>query len=90
MIVGEKIIEIAIKAVAKRFKLTKILKYVESPNELDKSVERLFKINHALEGRITHLEHDSHPKREFVRCKECEEIIRQSNKLIQAVGDETI
>lgn len=41
MIVGEKIIELVIKAVAKKFKLTKILEYVEKPNELDEAVERL-------------------------------------------------
>ena len=71
MIVGEKIIEIAIKAIAKKFKLTKILEYVEKPNELDSSVERLFKINHALEKRIGDLEMYSHPKRNFVVCDEC-------------------
>ena len=41
MIIGEKIIELVIKAVAKKFKLTKILEYVEKPNELDEAVERL-------------------------------------------------
>ena len=41
MIVGEKIIELVIKAVAKKFKLTKILEYVEKPNELDEAVARL-------------------------------------------------
>ena len=71
MIVGEKIIEIVIKAVAKQFKLTKILEYVEKPNELDKSVERLFKINTALAQRIGDLERYSHPKRNFVVCDEC-------------------
>ena len=90
MIVGEKIIDIAIRAIAKKFKLTKILEYVEKPNELDKSVERLFKIYHALEKRITHLEHNSHPKREFVRCKECEERITKTSELIQVTGDETM
>ena len=71
MIIGEKIIEIAIKAIAKKFKLTKILEYVEKPNELDKSVERLFKINTALAQRIGDLERYSHPKRNFVVCDEC-------------------
>ena len=71
MIIGEKIIEVAIKAIAKKFKLTKILEYVEKPNELDKSVERLFKINTALAQRIGDLERYSHPKRNFVVCDEC-------------------
>ena len=77
MIVGEKIIEIAIKAIAKKFKLTKILEYVEKPNVLDKSVERLFKIVQALEGRIGDLEMYSHPKRNFVMCDECKQQIKE-------------
>ena len=77
MIVGEKIIEIAIKAIAKKFKLTKILEYVEKPNELDSSVERLFKINHSLEGRVRDLEMYSHPKRNFVMCDECKQQIKE-------------
>ena len=78
MIVGEKIIEIAVRAIAKQFKLTKVLEYVEKPNELDKSVgrisksiDRLFTINQALEKRIRDLEVTSHPKRDFVICDEC-------------------
>ena len=44
---------------------------MEKPNELDKSVERLFKINTALAQRIGDLERYSHPKRNFVVCDEC-------------------
>ena len=75
MIIGEKIIEVAIKAIAKKFKLTKILEYVEKPNVLDESVERLFKINQGLAQRIGDLEkyYHNHPqsKRNFVVCDEC-------------------
>jgi hypothetical protein len=71
LIVGDKIIEIAIKAIAKQFKLTKILDYVEKPNENNKSIDRLFKISQALEQRIGDLETYSHPKRDFVICDEC-------------------
>ena len=77
MIVGEKIIEIAIKAIAKKFKLTKILEYVEKPNELDKKVDRLFKINQGLAQRIGDLEMYSHPKRNFVVCDECKQQIKE-------------
>tara|TARA_R100000306_G_C4252854_1_gene81308 strand:- start:19 stop:255 length:237 start_codon:yes stop_codon:yes gene_type:complete len=77
MIVGDKIIEIAIRAIAKKFKLTKILEYVENPNELDKSVERLFRISQALEKRIGDLETYSHPKRNFVVCDECKQQIKE-------------
>ena len=39
----KKIIDIVIKQLLKRFKLDKIQKYVEEPNELDKQVESLQK-----------------------------------------------
>ena len=71
VIVGDKIIEIAIKAIAKKFKLTKILEYVEKPNVLDKSVDRLYNITQALASRVRDLESDSHPKRDFVVCEKC-------------------
>lgn len=35
------IIQAAVKLLSKQFKLDKILKYVEEPNELDDEVERL-------------------------------------------------
>ena len=71
VIVGDKIIEIAIKVIAKKFKLTKILEYVEKPNVLDKSVDRLYNITQALASRVRDLESDSHPKRDFVVCEKC-------------------
>jgi len=41
MIVQKMIIQAAVKLLSKQFKLDKILKYVEEPNELDDEVERL-------------------------------------------------
>jgi|TARA_Y100000033_G_C2722193_1_gene98905 hypothetical protein len=41
MIVQKMIIQAAVKLLSKQFKLDKILKYVEQPNELDEEVERL-------------------------------------------------
>jgi hypothetical protein len=62
VIVGEKVIALVIKAVAKKFKLDKILKYVEEPNELDKRVELLEKM--------------AHPPKDFVICEECHKTIK--------------
>ena len=61
MIVGEKVIELVIKTIAKKFKLDKILKYVEEPNELDKRVELLEKM--------------AHPPKDFVVCEQCKKTI---------------
>jgi nicotinic acid mononucleotide adenylyltransferase len=41
MIVQKMIIQAAVKLLSKQFKLDKILKYVEEPNELDDEVESL-------------------------------------------------
>ena len=40
------IINSVIKLIAKQFKLDKVLKYVEEPNDLDKRVEMLEKMAH--------------------------------------------
>ena len=41
MIVQKMIIQAAVKLLSKQFKLDKVLKYVEEPNELDDEVARL-------------------------------------------------
>ena len=41
MIVQKMIIQAAVKLLSKQFKLDKILKYVEEPNELDDEVKKL-------------------------------------------------
>ena len=67
VIVGDKLIKLAgnyaLKLIAKKFKLDKVLEYVEKPNTLDKivavikkSVDRLFNISQSLEARITDIE----------------------------------
>ena len=53
-----------LKLITKQFKLDKVLKYVEQPNELDNKSEEL-------ENRIKILEAIAHPQREFVRCSKC-------------------
>ena len=74
VIVGDKLIKLAgnyaLKLIAKKFKLDKVLEYVEKPNTLDKmvgvikksidtvkkSIDRLFNISQSLEARITDIE----------------------------------
>ena len=51
-----KIVKVVVKLIAKQFKLDKILKYVEKPNELDDTVERLFNVSQNLEKRVKELE----------------------------------
>jgi hypothetical protein len=77
LIIGEKIIEVAIRAIAKKFKLDKVLAYVEKPNTLDESVERLFNINQALATRITELESVAHPSRNFIVCEKCKQEVKE-------------
>ena len=50
MLVQRMIVQAALKLVAKQFKLDKVLKYVEEPNELDEEVEQL-------KNRVNILEH---------------------------------
>ena len=66
----------AIRALAKQFKLDKVLSYVENDNELD------YKVN-SIEKRLDLIEKMAHPPREFVSCKTCEQ-------KIQSIGDEVI
>ena len=68
--IANKVIKGVIKLIAKQFKLDKVLKYVEEDNELDKQVLDLDK-------RILVLEKMAHPKRDFVLCKKCENVIKE-------------
>ena len=53
MILGEKLIGLLVKVVARKFKLDKVLKYVEEPNELDDKVDNLNDRVKLLEKYIT-------------------------------------
>ena len=57
-------IDSAILALAKQFKLDKVLSYVENDNELDVAVK-------SIEKRVDLLEKMAHPQREFVQCESC-------------------
>ena len=75
VIVGDKILKLAgdyaLKQIAKKFKLQKLLDYVEKPNDNNKSIDRLFTINQSLESRIGHVERILDSKRKFVICEKC-------------------
>ena len=66
--------------IAKQFKLYDIMKYVKEPNDADNRISdleiRLFQLGR----KVEELTKDSHPKREFVRCKECEKKIKENTK----------
>ena len=64
----KKVIDIAIKQIAKKHKLNKLLKYVEEDNELDKqmkvlqkTVSKQGKYIEELEKEVAILRKDSHP-----------------------------
>ena len=80
VIVGDKLIKLAgnyaLKLIAKKFKLDKVLEYVEKPNTLDKivavikkSVDRLFNISQSLEARITDIEKYYHNRPPQCKCE---------------------
>ena len=62
-ILVKKVMEIVMKQLLKQFKLDKIQKYVEEPNELDKKVK-------SLDKKIKKLEKLAHPAADFV-CTDC-------------------
>ena len=64
MLVSKLIINAAVKLLKRQFKLDKILKYVEQPNELDNKSEEL-------ENRIKLLEAFAHPSQEYICCRKC-------------------
>ena len=56
--------------IIQRFKLDKVLDYVEKPNELDVKVQRL-------EDKIIELERVAHEPKEFVNCDVCNNKIKE-------------
>ena len=67
------IIKAVLKLLKKQFKLDKILKYVEEPNELDNKVDNL-------NDRVKLLESISHEPKEFITCKKCSEEVKEDKK----------
>ena len=68
--------------------LNGIVKYVFEKNPLDLQMEAVIE---KLENKDTQiLMKMAHPKRDFVRCKECEKRIKDAESVMQRFGDETI
>ncbi len=72
MIGSKVIVNIVANKLVKHFKLDKIMSYVFDDNELD------LKVKH-LEDRISILEKNSHPPRDFVVCEECKKKIKKGD-----------
>tara|TARA_B100000424_G_C22917780_1_gene488327 strand:- start:426 stop:710 length:285 start_codon:yes stop_codon:yes gene_type:complete len=76
-VIVKKVLDLVLKQLLKKFKLDKIQKYVEEPNELDKQVEAMKKdlnkygkyIEEA-EKELAILKEMAHPERELI-CKCC-------------------
>ena len=66
----EKAIKGAGKLLAKQFKLDKVLRYVEEPNELDEEVKHL-------KARVYSLEKMAHPQGDFIICNKCNQKIKE-------------
>ena len=64
------IVEKAIKILAKQFKLDRVLKYVDEPNELDEDMKHL-------KARVHSLEKMAHPQRDFIMCNKCKQQIKE-------------
>ncbi len=76
-VIVKKVLDLVLKQLLKKFKLDKIQKYVEEPNELDKQVKTMKKdlnkygkyIEEA-EKELAILKEMAHPERELI-CKCC-------------------
>ena len=76
-VIVKKVLDLVLKQLLKKFKLDKIKKYVEEPNELDKQVKTMKKdlnkygkyIEEA-EKELAILKEMAHPERELI-CKCC-------------------
>lgn len=64
------IIKGVITILQKQFKLDKLMSYVFEQNELDDRCD-------SLEERVVELECNTHPPREFVICKKCNQKIKE-------------
>ena len=79
-----------VNLIARQFKLYDLMKYVKEPNDADARIDELEIRFFQLGRKVDALSRDSHPKRDFVRCNDCNKIIKEANKLTQSVGDEPI
>ena len=69
-----------ISLLAKQFKLYKIMKYVEEPNDADNRISELEIRLFQLGRKFEELEKLSHPPRKFIRCEQCKQEIKTKEK----------
>ncbi len=58
------LLDVAVKQIGKKFKLEKLMDYVEKPNDADDRIDKL-------ELQVHKLERLSHQPQEFICCKKC-------------------
>ena len=78
------LLEKVVKLIASQFKLEKILKYVEEPNDADERIDNLevdlaqsIIVVQRLQKRIKELESKSHAPKDFVTCEKCKQKIKE-------------
>ena len=69
-----------VNLISKQFKLHDIMKYVKEPNDADERIDKL-ETNVFQQSRLIEmLLKNSHPKRDFIRCDECKNEIKNKEK----------
>ena len=77
-IIVDKVLKLAATQFKKKFKLDKVLDYVEKPNDADERIDKL-ELTVFHQGKlISQLLEDSHPSRDFVMCEKCKQQIREN------------
>ena len=71
------IVKAVVKLIANQFKLEKILNYVENPNDADKRIDELELDVFTLKQQVKELNEMAHKPREFVKCNDCKEQIKE-------------
>ena len=71
------IVKAVVKLIANQFKLEKILNYVENPNDADKRIDELELDVFTLKQQVKELNEMDHKPREFVKCNDCKEQIKE-------------
>jgi len=64
--------------IKKKFKLDKVLKYVEDPNDADERIDKLETTQFQQSRLIEFLLKDSHPKKDTVICNKCKKQIGET------------
>ena len=78
-IIVDKVLKLAATQFKKKFKLDKVLDYVEKPNDADERIDKV-ELTVFHQGKlISQLLEDTHPERDFVICKKCKNKIKETD-----------